>query len=311
MKAAFLVLTFLGWGVFALGARPYPPRDPFSDKAFKLIQEYYRVENGLPAYKVISSESVLKDQYVLQNVRLKVDGFSDVELAVKMPVNIHEPLPAVLLFTGFQTGTEAVNLVSNPVQAIYIGFQYPWPIRGSGRSLTWDWSRMESIPVLMAVALKWVFQQSYINREKVNVVNVSFGTLFFPLAQRFLNQEQIQPKSVVFGFGGTDIADVIVHELENKLGVNERAVLSAMIQSQVWFVEPRYHLHSLRGPFLIVNGSADTVFPTESRQGLVENLSEPKKVINLPSGHIQPDKDDLIQTFMNEVQQFFIENDAL
>lgn len=287
------------------------PSDPSSENSFKVIKSFYDIESKLPNYKVDSIVVKTEANFNLQIVCLKVEKFPDVILTLKIPLVFTPPLSAIILFTGFQTGGEAVNLVGVPEHSIYVGFQYPWPIGGKENSIVWDWHRMEVIPVLMAVGMSWLHEQTFINPDKINVVNVSFGTLFYPLAQRILNDVNIYPKTIVFGYGGAEISEVIGNELKAKVNPFELELAKVLIRTQTWFIEPKYHLPHLRGPFLIVNGESDTVFPEASKELLINKLPDPKKIVTLPGAHIQPDKELMIKDFLNEVEKFFIENQAL
>jgi hypothetical protein len=291
-------------------AVPAMPSDPYSDQAYQTIKDYYHLNETLPRFEVEEVTFKTEGDYQLQTVRIRVQGFPDAVLTLKMPHSFLAPLPAVVLFTGFQTGNQAVQLVGDPENVIYVGFQYPWPISYSTGSLLWDWHRMEVIPILMAVSLAWLNEQPFINSNKINVVNVSFGTLFFPLAQRILNNQGVFPRTTTFAYGGAGIDEVISHQLQGKLGPLELIATKTLIRSQTWFVDPTFHLRHLGGPFLIVKGSEDTVFPPIASQTLEKELRDPKTIITLPGSHIQPDKPELIRAFMFEVDKFLRANQA-
>lgn len=305
----FLFLVFVSH--FAGANVPPVPADPYSDDAFSKVREFYRIQKSIPAYKVTGLQTKSSQKFTLQTVRLKVDGYPEVEMTLKLPNAFRPPLSALVLFTGFQTGSESINLIGDPDNSVYVGFQYPWPVTTANGSVQWNWQRMQMIPVLMSVGMAWLHQQPYINKNKINVITVSFGTLFYPLAQRLLNLEGLSSKTTVFAYGGVDIPEVVAGEMKKKIGQNEVEVAKALIRQQTWFLEPKYHVSHLRGPFLVVNGEEDTVFPLLSQQQLFDNLAEPKKIVSLPGGHIQPDKKELIQLFMREVQQFLRDNQAL
>lgn len=306
-----MILFIFLFDSFVIAAVPPMPKDPFSDEAFAAIKNYYQITDKLPEVEIKSAITKVNSTYTLQTVQLSVRGYPDVILTLKMPKVFTPPLPALMLFTGFQTGAQAVNLLGDPDNVIYVGFQYPWPIEPKGSSLRWDWHRMEVIPVLMSVAIAWLHRQPFIDNEKINIINVSFGTLFYPLAQRLLSDLDIWPKTVVFGYGGVEIAEVIGNELRKNLGTAELEVAKNLIRAQTWFLEPKYHLFHLEGPFLVVNGDGDTVFPQSSKEGLASRLPAPKKIVNLPGPHIQPDQKEVIQSFLREVEIFLKENNAL
>ncbi|MEY4617271.1 MAG: hypothetical protein RJB66_2231 [Pseudomonadota bacterium] len=287
------------------------PADPSTEESFDKIKQFYKVTEGLPKFVVSAIENKTSSKFVLQTVRLKAEGYPEISMVMKFPSTFRPPLSALVLFTGFQTGSDAINLVGDPENSVYVGFQYPWPFKNNNGLVQWDWTRMQMIPLLMSVGLAWLHQQPYIDNKKINVITVSFGTLFYPLAQRFLNQEGYFSRATVFGYGGVDIAEVIGGELIKNMGSNELEVSKLVIRQQTWFLEPKNHVSHLKGPFLVVNGESDTVFPPQSQSGLFDNLKEPKKLVTLPGAHIQPDKPEIISAFMGEVKKFIAELNAL
>lgn len=287
------------------------PADPSSPSSYQTIKDYYQISGGLPAYQQISNDEIIYDHYKIRIIKLAVKNLPEVTFVLKLPLKWNKPLPAIVLFSGYQTGAQAIQLVDVPDSVAYVGFEYPWPLDISDQSAHWDWKRIEVIPVLMAMTLVWLNHQDFIDHQKISVVNVSFGNLFFPLAQRILGDQGFYPKATVFGYGGVGISEIIGNHFINKINSFELEMLKIMIKNQTWMIEPQYHLPHLRGPFLVVNGEDDNVFPRKSRQQLVNALSVAPKVVSLPGGHIQPDRPDLIQNFMKEVFLFLKKENAL
>jgi len=290
---------------------PLMPQDPYSDDSFNKIKDYYNISAGLPSYQLISRTEVVYETYKIQTIKLAINNFPDAVFVLKLPLVFNKPLPAVVLFSGYQTGAQAIQLVENLDSVVYVGFEYPWPMDVTLNSMKWNWKRIEVIPVLMAITLTWLSQSEIIDHQKINVVNVSFGNLFFPLAQRILNEQDIKMKAIIFGYGGVEISEVIGNQLKDKISAFELEMAKVIIQNQTWIFEPKYHLPYLKGDFLVVNGTEDEVFPRSSQQDLIKNLSFTPKIITLPGGHIQPDRTAIIKNFMNEVIKFLKEHNAI
>lgn len=312
----FVVRIFLSLFIFSnalkvLAATPLMPQDPYPDVSYQLIKDYYQIQSGLPSYQLKEHSEVVYSQYKLTTVKLAVDGLPDVVFVLKLPLHVSKPIPAVVLFSGFQTGAQSLLLVEDSDSIAYVGFEYPWPMDMVNNVMKWDWKRVEMVPVLMALSLVWLYQHNIIDHQKISVVNISFGNLFYPLAQRILNDQGIFPKAVVLGYGGAEISEVVSSQLKNKISPFQLEMTKAIVQNQTWIVEPKFHLPHLHGPLLVVNGAEDEVFTSSSKQILIDNLTQTPKVINLPGGHIQPDRSDIIQKFMREVMVFLQENNAI
>ncbi len=288
---------------------PLPPADPSSLEAFNLIKKTYQIDDLLNNYKISKIESEINENFVIQTVHIQTSFTPEVVLVLKIPNAPQiQKQSAVVLFSGFQTGADAIKLVEENNSSIFVGFQYPFPIDFKNASLNFNWDKLKVIPAMMAVALSWLHQQPFIDSQKINVVTVSFGSLFYPLAQRFLNEYNYYPKTTVIGYGGVDITGIILNHLKIKQGSFDEQVAKPLIHSQLWFLEPSYHIHHLRGPTLVVHAEEEKIFPIKSRNELNENLQEPKKIIILPGPHIQPDRPDLIKKFMSEVLSFISSN---
>jgi hypothetical protein len=309
LLSAFFIVNL--YTVIGQALVPSMPQEPASEEAFSIVKDYYQIARGLPSYQVKSIQTQDKTNYELQYVQIGVADYPDVKMTLKLPKIRKEPMSAIVLFTGFQTGDQAVNLVGDSGDSVIVGFQYPWPVSIANGVVTWNWERMESIPILMAVGLAWLNHQPMINPHKINVVAVSFGTLFYPLAQRILNAYGIYSKTAVFGYGGVDIPEVIGNELAKTIGGRETEFAKSLVRIQTWFVEPKYHLSHLQGPFLIVQGEDDTVFPNLSKQGLSDGLRGFRKTVILPGAHIQPDRPEIIKSFMEQVAIFLKEHQAI
>lgn len=307
----FLPLLIFISNNLLLAATPLMPQDPYSNESYQLIKNYYQIHNGLPAYQLKEHSEVIYDRYRMQTIKLAVAGMPDVVFVLKLPLHISKPIPAVVLFSGFQTGAQSLLLVEDSDSIAYVGFEYPWPMDMVNNIMKWDWKRVEVVPVLMALSLVWLQQYDIIDSQKISVVNISFGNMFYPLAQRILNDQGIIPKAVVLGYGGAEISEVVGTQLQNKLNPIQLEITKAFIKNQTWIVEPKFHLPHLKSPLLVVNGAEDEVFSTTSKQLLIDNLTQKSKVITLPGGHIQPDRADIIQSFMGAVIQFLHENKAL
>lgn len=311
-----ITLALLLYSAFVL-ALPQKPMNPESIEAFTKINTYYGIETGLPNYSVKEISDQLKDSFIYRSVTLTIQSpilrdQNELKFFLKIPAVSSRPnYPAIALFSGFQTGQEAVDLIENQGENILLGFQYPMPINLNSHQWNWDWSSFESIPLLMTVAIHWLHQQNYINSSRINILSVSFGSIFTPLALRWMQMFNINIKTTILGYGGGDIPLVVGNELKNYLGKNETEIIKILLTHQTWIYEPKYHVAQLAGTYLIVHGQDDQVFPAESIAVFDDKILAQKKIITLPGSHIQPDRKDLIDNFIKIVREFLVEQNAI
>jgi hypothetical protein len=185
------------------------------------------------------------------------------------------------------------------------------PIYQVGHQWSWDWSAFESIPLFMTVALHWLQQQNYVDTNRINILSVSFGSIFTPLALRWMAQLNIGIRTTTLGYGGGDIPLIIGNELRNYFGKTETEIFKILLTHQTWLYEPKYHVANLNGNFLIVHGQDDKVFPAESIAIFDQKINAAKTIVTLPGPHVQPDRKDLIAQFVQKVHAFLIEQDAI
>lgn len=309
-----LISVFLGIVTLSslVMAGPMMPALPSSDAAFASILKYFHMENGIGPVEALSVQVEEFPQYTLKTVELKGQAsFPPVHLKLKIPKEARGSLPALVFFAGFQTGDEVLKIIPTPKDSIYVGFQYPMPIDLKEGLPLFEFQKIEFISAMMAGAMKWLFEQPEIDHQRVNVVAVSFGTLFYPLAQRILSENSYQPRTITLGYGGADIPELLGPVLKGKMGEKEIGLTKLVVRYGTWFVDPLFHLSHLRGPFLIVRGADDEVFPAQTHNSLLSQLPDPKTVVTLPGPHILPDRADLVGPFLKTVQNFIIENKGI
>jgi hypothetical protein len=172
MKIKILLLFFYSTACFAL---PNKPSNPDSVEAFNQIISYYGIENSIPDYSVKQITDQVKDGFIYREVTLIIHSSllkdrNEIHFILKIPLYSTKLIfPAISLFTGFQTGEEAINLIENQGENILVGFQYPMPITQENHALSWDWSAFESIPLLMTVTVHWLQQQSYNDTQRISL----------------------------------------------------------------------------------------------------------------------------------------------
>jgi hypothetical protein len=315
-----IALVLLLYSIFVF-SMPKKPLAPDSAEAFAQINSYYGIDKGLPAYTEKSQNDQIKGDFIYRNVTLTINSpvlknTNEFTFVLKIPVQTTKlSFPVLSLFTGFQTGSEAVDLIENQGDNILLGFQYPMPLLQDGHQWSWDWTAFESIPLLMTITMDWLHRQAYVDNNKINILSVSFGSIFTPLALRWLQMFNIRVKTTTLGYGGGDIPLIVGNELKNYFGKNETGFFKILLAHQTWMYEPKFHVANLNsnlfGNFLIVQGEQDTVFPPESIAVFTEKIPAQKKVVTLPGTHIQPNRQDLIKPFIETVRSFLLEQNAI
>jgi pimeloyl-ACP methyl ester carboxylesterase len=76
-------------------------------------------------------------------------------------------------------------------------------------------------------------------------------------------------------------------------------------------MEPAHHLPHLNGRFLVVRGDQDTRIPAELSRGLAALTPEPKQVVTLEAGHMDPRDPELTANVVRISQDWLVRHGVI
>ena len=255
---------------------------------------------------------------VSQPVRLTASSGLSVDLVVRateegagqapsLTVDSTARRPLFLILGGYRTGERAAMLVEDPGDAVVAAMGYPFdgPTDLSGVAVVWHLPAIRSAildtPPAIHLALDYLLGRPEVDTTRVELVGVSFGAFFAPVAtaldprvtRLWLIHGAGDPRAVVrHGLRGTvppALPRAIVASVANIVFAGPR------LAPELWLprVAPR--------PVVMINASEDERLPPEAVRALHASAREPMEQIWVAGQHLHPTRESLIRELMDIV----------
>ncbi len=150
--------------------------------------DYYRERTG--SLDNVEHKAVTSSSAIRESVHLVSSTGLEVDMRVLRPARAPgEKLPLVLLLGGQRTGKDAVDLVGKPTDIAYAAIDYPylgpeklrgfWPSVGAIPDI--QQAFLDS-PAALMLALRWIMRQSWVDKDRIELVGISLGVPFAAIA---------------------------------------------------------------------------------------------------------------------------------
>lgn len=214
---------------------------------------------------------------------------------------------ALFILSGIHTEQASLDLLPLAPNVSLFSLDYQIPVDNNDLKKVSDTlSRMIPIQHEIISAYLWIDQLEHIKKNRISMINISFGSFIAPSALRALGMLGQFPYTTTFLFGGASLESFVTPHL---------AVLPPqvvpLIEHHLKNINPSQHLQFLKGPYLVINGVYDEIVPRASSESLINGLTGPKEVIWLPTPHISLERPDVIQMSIQQVIKWLYVNQAL
>ncbi len=209
--------------------------------------------------------------------------------------------PAVLILGGIQRGADAITLFRDTLPQVGAALWYPEALDAEDAAdalrnletleeVAWD------IPASALLALDYLLTLPEVDPGRVAAVGASFGGFFIPAAAaadaRFV--------SLGLLYTGGDLAGLAAAHLDRRLPPAAAVLGAEMAMLRLQRLEPvRYVGDVAPRPVLLVNGLRDDLVVRTSAEALIRATNPPKDVIWLPTEHLDPDNEALLQELVD------------
>lgn len=292
MRRRIILLAIVGGLVLVVGAGAawlwaQPRRDPLP--VLRRDPSGVRVTHD-SAYGAITASGEARS---FRDVTIETLGAGTIRFTVSRPMQPGtESLPLVVILAGLRTGRASLELVDRHGPAVLVGYQYPYSQE------TWYQSaRVTQLLAIRSAALAVPWQVTHIverleedggvDTTRTALLGYSFGAMFVPATQRLAAADGRPFDAAIMAFGGADIEAL----LDANLRVDQDRVRHALAWTGAALLhplEPALHLPELPGRFLVIRGSADRQIPDSLSARMADLTPEPKEVVTLDSGHMNP-----------------------
>ena len=249
---------------------------------------------------------VLSNDVVAKSVQLRSDSGLITSMRVVRPANSQSPLPVLLILGGHRTGSDAVDLLGSSTGRAIVALDYPYDGPERVRGLIATLSILPDIrqafldtPPSVSLALDWLSQQPWADRERISLVGASLGVPFAATAAA--RDERVSVLMLVHGAADNrlwleaNLARRIDHAwLQPTLAT----ILHWVAYGPVFDTRERVAAVAPR-PVLIVGARDDERTPAGQTEELFEAAGEPKKLRWTEGQHVEPGRIEIIRDLLS------------
>jgi hypothetical protein len=265
----------------------------------------------------VQSETILEDhaEFTWSKIQFSHGTLGNWNVYLKKSKLSSSPLPVVFAAAGIQTGLETLKIFDQKENSHVLVFEYAF--NKDAKDIQLLASILQNAPKMqmqMALTLKWLAKQYYVDNHRINLLLVSFSTFISPFAIRLAQALGVEPYSTVFAFGGARIKTFLLPQLEklpNQFSDQDLEKLKSAMDKFFDWMDPENHLLYLKGKFLIIRGTMDEIIPEASSMALINDVPEPKKIVVLETPHIDMTRLDVVAQTMSAVRNWYGDIQAL
>ena len=275
------------------------------------VQESYFAERKGKLVSARCEPALDSGGYVDVLASLRSDTGLALRLSVRRPVEaLDKPAPRrplIVLLGGLQTGLDALRYVGETDGAIVaaVGYPYEGPLRPSALEFVGAIPDMRrailDTPAALQLALDWLLEEYGIDLARVELCGVSLGAPFACVAgaldPRFTRVWAIH--------GAADPYAMLEHSLRSRVGWGP---LRKVVARTLWVLADapsiapeRYVGRIAPRPFVMINAEDDERLPRAAVLELYGAASEPRELVWLPGGHVDPKHTEVVQQLVKIV----------
>ena len=244
-------------------------------------------------YQVPDSLEMRTYEDVILDCGKNGEALFTISLPEKIPP---EGLPCILIVGGLKTGRESLEFVPDHGQYALVAYEYSDMLKQLHKiNVLWHLyavrkAALEVPPELIEI-LKYLYEQSWINKQPISLMGYSFGATYMPVTYVKAEEEGLKLGPGVLCYGGAGIYCLFKANLPFLGWLRDpvAAIAAALFKP----IDPILYAPKMKGDFLILNGIYDKQIPMECAERLQHLVPQPKTVINLETEHMHPKNTEL------------------
>jgi poly(3-hydroxybutyrate) depolymerase len=251
---------------------------------------------------------------VFQELTLRSSTGLEVRALLRLPRASRPPYSAAVIVGGIKRGRKVVTaagLEAIARQAIVVSPDYPIHPR--------RWSVLHLRPAAfdtvaeVLLLLDYLESRPDVERHRMFLIGGSMGAVFATVA----GGVDPRPAAVIALYGGARLGPLVAHTLEHPAQESPYPHWQAVLAGHAlaWLLTPldpaRYAARISPRPFLMLNGSEDSLVPRSSVLALYGAAREPKELIWVKSEHVQPSEAQLLRELSGIVASWLVQRGLL
>lgn len=249
------------------------------------------------------------------DMTLRTDSEDSIQFMVSFPQIMPEKqYPVLLILGGLEIGRQSLQYIPYHGENILIAYQYPyspayWYRHSPVSQVPKIQSAAFSVPDQVTKIGKWVHSQSWAEQRPVNLLGYSFGAMFLPAVYHLAQSDSAIFGPGILAYGGADLYNLFRANLEAQ--EPWKSLGAWLLDTAVYPLEPLHHTSYMKGEFLLINGKYDDQIPKICWEQLQEAVPEPKTIMILEAGHMNPKKPELTMEIVKYSQDWLAKNGAI
>lgn len=259
----------------------------------------------------------------VQELRLQSSTGLEVRAVLRVPRASRPPYPAAVVVGGVKRGRKiatASGLDAIARRALIVSPDYPiHPRRRSWEGLNFLATAWHIRPAAfdmvadVLLLLDYLESRPDVERHRLFLVGGSMGAVVVTVA----GGVDSRPAAVIALYGGARLGSLVAHTLEHPEQETPHPHWQALLagHSLAWLLTPldpeRYAPGIAPRPFLMLNGSEDSLVPRSSVLALYAAAREPKELIWVKSEHVQPSETQLLREVSGIVTTWLVRRGLL
>ncbi|HUD97115.1 MAG TPA: hypothetical protein VMO24_06190 [Woeseiaceae bacterium] len=250
------------------------------------------------------------DGATAKTLELRSDSGLSATMRIVRPADPSSPVPVMLLLGGHRTGSDAVDLLDRSTGRAVVALDYPYDgprrTRGFFASLAVVPNVRQAFldtPPAISLALDWLWEQPWVDRNRVVLAGASLGVPFAATAAA--RDLRLAGLTLVHGAADNRLwleANIADRMRPAWLRPGVATVLHWAIYGPVFDTRARVAAVSPR-PVLIVGAREDERMPAGQTELLYESAGEPKKLRWTDGRHVQPGRTEIIEQLLRIIDE--------
>jgi dienelactone hydrolase len=237
---------------------------------------------------------------------LQGDAGLTVQCGLLVPRDKGIRFPAFILLGGKATGKYAIDYALGAKDVIIVAPDYSYEPRESYAVLDvlTDLPRIHQVLFDMVPSVELVMDylrtREDVDTGRVVMLGYSFGAPYVPI----LASRDHRFAAAAMVYGGGDLRSMIHHNVRRYEGPLFSTFVGFLSGLLLRPMEPLHYVKNISPtPLIMINGEQDEQVPRENTEMLFAAAREPKRIIWLPSHHVNPRDTTLTRTIIRTLSQ--------